>query len=192
MIASLTGTPIFIGEKHLILDVRGVGYKVFATPDTLSFAGASDEIFLFVHTVVREDALELFGFRDETSLTLFEKLLTVSGIGPRGALSVLSSSTGDDLVSAIVRGDLVFLTKLSGIGKKTAEKIIIDLKDKLDFWTNYNDSPVQNFSGDMDVFLALEALGYKESESKEAIKSLPKELSSTEEKIREALKYLRK
>ncbi len=190
MIASLQGTPTRLTDKFIVLEVGGVGYKVFASVDTIEFARGSSDIFLFIHTVVREDAFELFGFRDENSLSLFEKLISVSGIGPRGALGIFSFASTSDIISAIISSDLNYLTKFSGVGKKTAEKIILELKDKL---------TVPGFEGsfisrkeDSDLVLALESLGYSQSEIREVVKSIDKNIDNTQDKIKEALKHLKK
>jgi Holliday junction DNA helicase RuvA len=102
MIGALTGTPLQRTEKYILLDVSGVGYKVFATVDTIEFAASASSVFLFIHTVVREDVLELYGFRDEISLDMFERLIGISGIGPRSALGVLSVAAPETLKSAII------------------------------------------------------------------------------------------
>jgi len=189
MIASLTGSAILASDKHVVLDVRGVGYKVFATQDTIDFAKAAPEAFLFIHTVVREDALDLYGFRDEQSLSLFEKLLGISGIGPRAALAVLSVAPAEALQNAIATSNLAYLTKVSGIGKKTAEKIILELKDKL---VSFETSVGQTSDSDTDALLALESLGYSSAQAREALQNVSKETLGTREKIKEALQNMSK
>ncbi len=131
MIATLSGLLSQRGADFLIVDVNGVGYKVF----TSLYSGArlpalGERLFLWIHTAVREDDISLFGFVDEEEKKIFQKLIGVNGIGPKLALTILSGITPLDLVDALHREDLVRLTAISGIGKKTAERMILDLKDK--------------------------------------------------------------
>jgi Holliday junction DNA helicase RuvA len=138
---------------------------------------------------VREDALDLYGFRDEQSLSLFEKLLGISGIGPRAALAVLSVAPAEALQNAIATSNLAYLTKVSGIGKKTAEKIILELKDKL---VSFETSVGQTSDSDTDALLALESLGYSSAQAREALQNVSKETLGTREKIKEALQNMSK
>jgi Holliday junction DNA helicase RuvA len=132
VIARLAGTLL---EKHLqrlVIDVGGVGYEVLVPLSTLYAVGdAGESVTLRVHTHVREDALQLFGFATALELSLFERLISVSGIGPKVALAVLSGIEPQDLVSALRQNDLVRLTKIPGVGKKTAERMVVDLRDRL-------------------------------------------------------------
>lgn len=190
MIASLTGTVIGFYDKYCIIDVHGVGYKVFTTEHTLSvLQSVGGPTTLRVHTIVREDALDLFGFLDDTSHKLFEKLITVSGVGPKSALGVLSVAPAEKLVEAISSGDISYLTKVSGIGKKTAEKILLELKDKL---LGFGALPTEGVSEDTEVLLALESLGYTGAEAREALQYVDKNIIGTNNKIRQALKSLHK
>ncbi len=189
MIGSLTGNAVHRTEKYIILDVVGVGYKVFATQDTMEYASSTPEVFLFVHTVVREDVLELYGFRDESSLSLFERLIGISGIGPRSALGVLSVAPIETLRSAIINGDISYLTKVSGIGKKIAEKIILELRDAIGKNVLVENTAMQD---DGDVVLALESLGFSNMQARGALQSISKETIGTDNKIKEALRMLSK
>ncbi len=189
MIGALTGTPLHRTEKYILLDVSGVGYKVFATLDTIEFAASVSSVFLFIHTVVREDVLELYGFRDEISLDMFERLIGISGIGPRSALGVLSVAAPENLKSAIINGDISYLTKVSGIGKKTAEKILLELRDVLGKGVSAHNTAMTD---DTEVLMALESLGYSTSEARATLQYINPETVGTNNKIKEALKVLSK
>lgn len=130
MIDFLTGPVVHIESEYLVLNVRDVGYRVFM-PSPYVFAGKEGPVTVYIHHHVREDAILLFGFESREQQTLFRKLLDVSGIGPRVALGVLSAGKPDAIAAAIQTENLTFLTKLPGIGKKTAQRMVLDLKDKL-------------------------------------------------------------
>jgi len=192
MIANLRGQIIKTDEKYVVLDVNGVGYKVFCNTLSAKFSelnnhplplpekevGKVREISFFIHTVVREDALELFGFFDETSLKLFEKLINISGIGPRSALAIVNVGTIESLTEAINKGDLGYLTAVSGIGKKTAEKIVLELRGQVS-------DLVMNDSNN-EIVLALKSMGYTERDAQMAAKSATG--NTVNEKIKSALK----
>ena len=189
MIAKLTGKVAHLDLKYLIIDIHGVGYKVFATTETLEKAGeVGEEIALWIHHVVREDASDLFGFPTRESIGLFELLIGISGVGPKTALGILNVTTLDTIREAVETGDISYLTKISGIGKKMAEKMIIELRDKL------GTSDETYISGSLkDGALAIEALkslGYSERESRDAVKKLGKEITSTQDIVKAALKVL--
>src|SRR3989304_6892351 len=131
MIACLSGTVRRKDLNAIIVDVSGVGYKVLVTTETALEAAPSSPIFLWTHLVVRETSLELFGFLDKETLDIFELLITISGIGPKTALSILNVATPSMLRQAVASGDTTYLTRVSGIGKKNAEKIVLELRDKL-------------------------------------------------------------
>ncbi len=167
MIAWLTGRLV---EKHptrLILDVHGVGYDVAVPVSTFYAVGEpGDSVTLRIHTHVREDALTLFGFLSPFELQVFERLITISGIGPKLALSVLSGIEAGDFVGAVQRNDLSRLTRIPGVGRKTAERICLELKDKLPLavaaGTAAAIAPAPNALRD-DLVSALENLGYHRS-----------------------------
>ena len=185
MIGSIKGKIILKTEKYLIVETGGVGYKVSVSPDTLSKAKKlSEEIFLFIHTHVREDAFDLYGFLDREELEFFEMLINVSGIGPKGALSILGITSIETLRKAISIGDTSYLTKISGIGRKTAEKIVIELRDKVG--TELEGGSLQI---ELDALEALKSLGYSGVEAREALKKVSPD-TNTNTKIREALKIL--
>lgn len=180
MIGYLRGKVLKSGDKYILLDVGGVGYKIFCNTLSakLSDLERTSELELFIHTVVREDALELFGFPDESSLRLFEKLINISGIGPRGALGIVNAGTVETLTEAINKGDLGYLTAVSGIGKKTAEKIILELRGQISDLTLTDENA--------EVVLALRAMGYTERDAQEAVKDVKGK--NINEKIKNALK----
>ncbi|HQC46318.1 MAG TPA: Holliday junction ATP-dependent DNA helicase RuvA, partial [Candidatus Paceibacterota bacterium] len=125
MIAKIEGQISYVGNRFLIVDVSGVGYKLFVTNEAISLSKVEESIKLWVHTAVRENSIDLYGFLDIEELSFFELLLDVSGIGPKSALSTLSVAPVSTLRKAIASGDTTYLNKVSGIGRKTAEKIII-------------------------------------------------------------------
>lgn len=130
MIDFLRGRVAHLETEYVVLDVHDVGYRVF-TPNPYGFAKSDDSVVLYIHHHVREDAIQLFGFPNREEQSLFRKLLDVSGIGPKVALGALSGARPEAIVGAIQQENVTFLTKLPGIGRKTAQRMILDLKDKL-------------------------------------------------------------
>jgi holliday junction DNA helicase RuvA len=197
MIGSIKGKIIFKTEKFAIIETGGVGYKVNISPDVLSKIKtphqsklgtgqeAGEEIYLWIHTHVREDVLDLYGFSDYQELEFFEMLLNVSGIGPKSALAILSIASMETLRRAIGTGDTSYLTKISGIGRKTAEKIVIELRDKVG-----EEKSGSSLQGEIDALEALKSLGYSQSQAREALKKVPADAVGTNARIREALKIL--
>ncbi|MBP7006586.1 MAG: Holliday junction branch migration protein RuvA [Candidatus Pacebacteria bacterium] len=186
MIGSLKGEIILKTDKFLILETSsGVGYKINVSPENFLISKKEgDNVFLWIYTHVREDAMELFGFLDYKELALFEMLISVSGIGPRSALVILSVATVDTLARAISTGDVTYLTKISGIGKKTAEKIVLELRDKLEMTDEGG-----TLQEELDALEALKSLGYSQGEAREALKRVSPD-TDTNTKVREALKIL--
>ena len=133
MIGKISGKVVHKDLNFIILDASGVGYKIFVPPDTLAKVIASKEgrVSLWTHLAVRENALDLYGFSDKKELDFFEMLIGISGIGPKSALAILGIASVDIIRSAVSSGDTTYLTKVSGIGRKNAEKIVLELKDKL-------------------------------------------------------------
>lgn len=190
MIGKIAGNPSFIGEKFLIVDVGGVGYKIFVTPLLSQEAKKGVPLELFTHMAVREDAIELYGFSSMIEKDFFELLISVSGVGPRSALGILSVTSVDTLQKAIGSGDTSYLTKVSGIGKKTAEKVVIELRDKLSLFAN--ESTSAGLKSQSDAIEALKALGYSQGEAREALQNISSEITDTNTRIKEALKILGK
>ena len=186
MIIHLSGTVITHDLGSIVLDVNGVGYLVHISNETAKVLSGKATVSVWTYLSVRENALDLFGFANTEELSLFEMLLSVSGIGPKSALAVLSLASPDLLRRAIAQNDLAYLTKVSGIGKKTAEKILVELKDKIGYTGVLGDE----FKGDGDVLEVLTSLGYSQHEAREAIKKISAELSGTSERVKEALQIL--
>ncbi len=182
MIAYLRGQILSKAPNAVVLDCNGVGYELaisVATYTELRDLGA--EARLHVHTHVREDALLLFGFAEAAEKRLFEKLLTISGIGPKLAITVLSGISAERLVGAIRSGDHATLTKIPGIGKKTAERVVLELKDKLDdmagVLTPQPDAPPSLGATSDDVLSALINLGYPRAVAQKAVEAAAKDAS---------------
>lgn len=185
MIGSIRGKIALKTDKFLIIDTGGVGYKVSASPSLLSKSTkVGDEISLWVHTHVKEDAIDLYGFEERKELEFFEMLISVSGIGPRSGLTILSVASIETLSKAISTSDTAYLTKISGIGRKTAEKIVIELRDKMGVAQTGS-----SLQGELDALEALKSLGYSQNEAREALKKVSPD-SNINTKIKEALKFL--
>ncbi|MBI2830967.1 MAG: Holliday junction branch migration protein RuvA [Chloroflexi bacterium] len=191
MIASLHGRIDSLGSDWAIINVGGVGYRVYMPTSTLSAVGVTGkEAKLHTYLHVREDALTLYGFSSAEELDLFQTLMTVSGIGPRLALAMLSSMSAEQLATAIATGSADLLTAIPGIGKKTASRIILELKDKIG--AGLLAAPIAQVSQDnTDVLSALTSLGYSVAEASRAVAALPTDSKlSLEEKVRLALGWL--
>ncbi|MBP9668814.1 MAG: Holliday junction branch migration protein RuvA [Candidatus Pacebacteria bacterium] len=188
MIRMLMGEVADVHADHLVLLIQGVGYKVATTPDILNRYSIGDQVTLHTHLAVRETALDLYGFPSTRSLSLFELLLTVSGIGPKSALNVLSLSTDELLISAVREGNASHLSKVSGIGKKTAEKIVLELKEKMALIPG----ATTIVSGEDDAIEGLRAMGYSLAEARDALKEVPRTVEGGSARIREALRLLGK
>ncbi len=199
MIASLTGRLAFKAPTHLILDVHGVGYEAYIPLSTYyGLPNLSESISLSVHTHVREDAIQLFGFLTSQEKDAFVLLTSVSGVGPKLALSVLSALPVSDLVSAIQSGDVEKLTTVPGIGNKSASRLVLELKDTVGKLqpglSSASDSPRQGQDAIFDDALsALVNLGYRPQDAKDALKRVKKsnaEAIVLKDMIRESLKEL--
>ncbi len=191
MIGYLKGNIIHQDLKSVVLEVGGIGYKIFTNTGALGerpkAKGQSEMLEFWTYLAVRENALDLYGFKTKEELSFFELLISVSGIGPKGALGILSVATLPNLRRAISTGDTSHLTKVSGIGKKNAEKIVIELKDKIEGLIAEDGG---SMSGEVDALEALKSLGFGEREAREALKKADGE--TTEQKVRSALKNLNK
>lgn len=188
MIASIKGTVNSIDNKSIVLEVGDIGYKIYVTADTLHTLKLNAKQQLFTYLAVRENAMDLYGFTTLKERDIFELLISVSGIGPKGAVNILSSVTTETLLNAIQTGSTSHLTKVSGIGKKTAEKIVLELKDKLG---NFDSSEfASGLSSDADAIEALKMLGYNTEEARESLKKINKDIKDTGEKVKAALKIL--
>ena len=193
MIASLQGIVDAIGNDWMAVNVNGVGYKVRVPTSVLSEGGVTGrEIKLFTHLHVREDEMTLYGFGEADDLRLFETLLTVSGLGPKTALGMLSAMSSGELSMAIASASVEMLTSIPGIGKKTADRLILELRDKVGALIAV--SPAAHLTQEnADVVSALTSLGYSVQEATHAVATLPagKKLP-VEEKVKLTLQYLGK
>jgi len=197
MIACLRGKPLLRGGNRVTVDVRGVGYDVAVSPATLSALPEDGEVFLHVHTVLRENALELYGFIDQDEKALFEMLLGVTGVGPRLALVIVSGISPEGFAQATLTGDFHRLTRIPGIGKKLAERIVLELKDKItktgigSIWA----AATPSFSAALeeDLVCSLINLGYKDSVARNTVRETLQESiagASLEEALKICLKKL--
>lgn len=196
MIASLRGTLIHIGLDHLVLEAGGVGYLVYAPRPVLGSVGAvGDALFLYTMMIVREDSMTLYGFASVEQRALFESLLSVSGVGPKVALSLLSAGTPDEMRFAIAQGDTTRLSRVPGIGKKTAERLVLELKGKIDLKGLPVPVPGQAATGpgaalNGELAELLTSLGYSAAEAAAAIAALPADAPpDLEERLRLALRF---
>ena len=192
MIAYLSGNVKFLFDDVCILDVHGVGYKIFVDSQTRQVLNLGEAAELFIHTAVREDAINLFGMKNQSTFELFELLLTVSGVGAKSALAIASKISAADFARAVAAQDLKTLMRLPGVGKKSAERILLELKDKVqtlaENFSAEDFQPVQIQSTAFDdAAEALEALGYTQAEISAAFSKAPKN-STSEQLIKFALK----
>ena len=191
MISSLKGRVELLGADWAVISVGGIGYKVYMSTATLSQIQNATEVKLFTHLQVREDALTLYGFTNFEELGIFETMLDVSGIGARLALGLLSAFRAEELATIIATGNADMLCTVSGVGKKTAARIVLELKDKVT--KNWAASSLgAGGTVDNEVMGALTALGYSGVEAARAVVNLPKNQQdlSLEDKIKLALSGL--
>jgi len=189
MISYLKGTVIHKDNKSIIVDTHDVGYRVYATGHILDAAHIGKEIKLWTHFSVREDSQALYGFVSKEDLDLFELLVSVvSGVGPKSALNILNVSSAQALRRAVSTGDTAHLTRVSGIGKKLADKIILELKGKLDAEESGGVLP----SDEADALEALKSIGFNHSAAREALEKVDKKITDTSERVKKALKILGK
>ena len=190
MISYLKGKAQYIGQNYIEVIVNDLGYKVFVTEAFLKSVKVDKEVEVFTHQHVREDALDLFGFDNREQMELFEKLIGVSGIGPRTALGVLSAANIEEIETAVIHDDVSVLTKVSGIGAKTAERIVLELKGKY----KGKVAPVNKggkANDDADVIDGLVGLGYPVDQARSALRQVDKD-AGTDEKLKLCLKMLSK
>jgi Holliday junction DNA helicase RuvA len=189
MIASLRGKIIAKDLNSLVVETGGIGYKVLCTLGLAASSQLHQEIHLHTYLQVREDAFVLFGFVEQAELDFFELLITVSGVGPKMALSVLSAGNSEMVKEAIAAEDVAVFTKIGGVGRKTAEKIIVELKEKVGALGYAREAG--GAAGSDDLLMALEQLGYSLREIKEVLPKLERD-ASAEIRLRQALKLLSK
>ncbi len=189
MISQITGPVVLKTEKYLIIEANGLGYKVFATAELLNQSKTEQKIKAWTYLAVRENALDLYGFASKEELDFFELLNTVSGIGPKTALGILNVANVSSLRKAISSGETAHLTKVSGLGKKMADKIVLELKGKIG---TYEEIHVGH-KEEIDAIEALKSLGYSHKEAREALQEIDSStLLTTSAKVKAALKHLGK
>ncbi len=186
MISYVSGIVEYVDTEKVVVDNNGIGIAVFMTNDDLSVIGEGEEIKIHTYFNVKEDAMQLYGFLNKESLELFKLLLTVSKVGPKGALSILSTCPAEMLKMSIVSGDAKTIATANGIGAKTAERVVLELKDKIEI------EGVEDFVGDTsvadstfanDVVDALVELGYSKSEALSTVKRIEKTDDMSEEDL---------
>jgi len=189
MIFFLRGKIAIRNENFIIVEAGGIGYQVFVLPNFEPNLEL-EEIKIYTHLYVREDILKLYGFLDLGELKLFELLISISGIGPKAAQGILSLASPENIKAAIAHGDASILTRVSGIGRKTAERVILELRNKVEVSEEDLGRSGQAVSSDSDVIEALIGLGYRPVQAQAALKDIPPEIASVEEKIKWVLKEL--
>lgn len=192
MIAYLRGTIINKGLNYAILENAGLGYQIYLADNLLADLKIGVETEMYTHHHLREDANDLYGFKTLADLELFELLLTVSGVGPKSALGVLAMATTDDIKEAIMREDANLLTKVSGIGKKTAERIVLELKSKIIRLSGATISSSSVALAGGDEIDALMSLGYSLAEARQSLNSIGPEIKDSGERVKAALKKMLK
>jgi Holliday junction DNA helicase RuvA len=188
MIAHLTGVVASVRATSVTLDVHGVGYRVYVPQQLLDTAEVGTDLSLCTHLAVREDAMDLFGFTAHAELELFELLIGVSGIGPRSALGIIGLESIERLTGAIAHGDIGYLTKVSGVGKKSAEKIVLELRDRVG--TLGVGEAVAHRPEEEDVLEALRTLGYRSDEARDALHKIPDDITEQGDRVKAALQIL--
>lgn len=192
MISHLKGELILRDDPYIILNVNGVGYKILASRsilETLTEKGKETSVFIYTH--IREDILELYGFSTHQDLKLFELLISVSGIGPKTAIGAFSIGKTSDIIHALINNDVAFFMQIPRLGKKNAQKLIIELKNKVGSTTDLDLSETgQKESG--ELIKALKALGYNEGEARNAIREIGNKGDTLQKKVKLALKWLGK
>ena len=194
MIYGVSGKLIMKGPNFAVVEAGGLSYKIWAGIRTLGGlrggADSGESVRLFTHFHVREDAMELFGFASEEELAFFEMLISVSGVGPRSALAILDIAKLDELSAAIKEGRPDLLTRASGIGRKTAERIIVELRNKVQ--SIKAGQVVEKMEADADLIEALSNLGYRREEARNALSKVDAGVVDVSERLKMALKLLSK
>lgn len=190
MISYLKGKIKNKGNNFAILDVNNVGYKVFVLPLFYGDLRIGQDVEFYTYQQVREDALNLYGFKNMEDLELFELLLSVSGIGPKSALGIMSAANADDVKESIYSGDPALLAKVAGIGRKTSERVVLELKEKIRNLGVGSGKIAAGKFGSSDEIDALMALGYSLPQAREALNGVGVEIKDSGERIRHALKAL--
>lgn len=182
MLSFIRGIILLKTEDYIIIDVHDVGYRVAITKTCLTEIKKGETIELFLYQHIREDSNDLYGFKQSDELGLFEKLISVSGVGPKSALAILSLAPTEALQQAIIQGDDGMLTKVSGIGGRTAQRIILELRGKID--------QLLTTSSHSEEIEALVSLGYSVAQAREALQKIDSSVTNSAERIKQALQWM--
>jgi len=192
MIAFLEGKIKLKKNNFFIVVTGGVGYKVFVSGEIFEKYQENEEVAIYTYHHIREDSQQLFGFAKLDELNLFELLISVSGIGPKTGMNIFSLADASDIKAAIINGDAAILKKVSGIGNKTAERIVLELKNKIE---DISDLSLlrsrEHLDADSDALDALVSLGYSRQQVKDALKSIDSQITDSSLKVKAALKFLK-
>ena len=189
MIAKLKGSIEFLRDNYAVVDVNGVGYKVFVTMHTFGKIAGKKEIEFYTHTYVREDTLALYGFLEIEELEMFELLISISGIGPKAAMGILTIADPKTIRTAVLNDDASLLTRVSGVGKKIANRVILELKNKV---ADISVGEKDQITTDSDAMEALVSMGYSVSDARETLKNISPDVKDVGERVKLALKNLGK
>lgn len=186
MLSYISGKILAKRENYLMVVNNGLGYKIFVAPKIIADLGETAELYLYQQ--VKEDGTALFGFKTLAELEFFELLLSVSGVGPKSALAILSLANVEELKSAIANSDVAILTRVSGIGQKTAERLVLELRNKVDYLAPLDGlNASQSRSEELE---ALVSLGYSASQAREALGQVDKAITDSGERIKTALRWI--
>lgn len=189
MIYSLSGKLNVKGEHFAVVEAAGIGLKIFTNPRTIeALPAAGSSVKFFCHLHLREDGLELYGFLSEEELNFFELLISVSGVGPKSALSIMEIAELKNLAAAIKESRPDLLTRASGIGRKTAERIILELKNKVR--AEKTGAVIKKMESDQDLIETLAGLGYRREQAKAALQKIDEKVVNLEDRLKAALKIL--
>lgn len=192
MIYSIKGEILYKKENFLVIEAGGIGFKVFVLNKFLKDVNILESVSLFIYFYMRENIIELYGFQELKELEFFELLNSVAGVGPKLAMAILEKNDIKILASAIKNNKIEFLTSASGIGKKTAERIILELKNKIPVSWVEGAKETKDLNLDLEIIEALVGLGYSKKEAQKAVQNLENNFNSFEEGFKKALKFLNK
>ncbi len=192
MISFLRGKILNKGQGYVIVEVNNVGYRVFVNSAMCADFDINQDVEVYTHQYVREDSLDLYGFKSLEDLEMFELLLSISGIGPKSALGVLAIASVADIKDSIARGDSALLTKVSGIGRKTAERVVLELREKIGATADGGKRTAESGNVSGDEIDALMALGYSMAQARDALRAVDAKIKDSGERIKAALKELGK
>lgn len=188
MIGSLRGAVIYKGKEIIEIDIDGVGYEVFLTGRELGRFKVGDDVELFTYHHLTEDSSDLFGFVNRNDKRVFEMLISVSGIGPKSAIGIMTVGNGERIVKAIAEADVEFFKQVKGIGSKSAQRVIVDLKSEVG---SIKDLDLEADGGKNEVvYQALESLGFRREEIRKALSEVPDDIETEDERIKYTLKQL--